>query len=304
MPSPTYSHQQIEEAARLIVGLQRERTAACVSAIESVGAEILSHLETWGDRLRGQLKEQLAALEVGCPPSFIRVAGQSHLERPFNRLLGWMVDPAGDHGWGDGFLKLLAHEIGLPEMAEDLDAGDTPLIRVEQTLDGDDSGKEPDLAVRTLNAALLVENKVWAPESGDQYGPYLEGFRKWAQEDRAEAVAARKTRTFLAARDRRLVPKRWDGFFAHSDLAGLLYRIGEGETGAPAWARICAVVCGISFEDRQDHAKLREARELLRETADRPVTMDQVTQLRSLVPLPRPLTPWSESFDTIQKPTT
>lgn len=296
MPSAPDRPQQIEEAARLIESLQRERTVACVSAIEDTCTEIRQHLGEWRDRLGEQLREQLDALEVGCPPSFIRVAGQSHLEKPFNRLLAWMVDPHGDHGWGNAFLKLLAERVELPEMVEDLVAGELPGIRAEQTLEGDDSGKEPDLVIWTRRAALLLENKVWAPESGDQYGPYLASFHTLA--------GSRNTSAYLSAREPRDTPPDWDGFILHSELAKLLFRVGEGEgeSRTPVWARICAVMCAVALEDRRDAATLREARLLLRDTAEKPVSVDQISRLRKILPLPLPCTPWADALNPVHPP--
>jgi hypothetical protein len=278
----------------MIDRLFRERTSTRVAAIEETCAEIRQHLGEWRDRLGEQLREQLAGLEAGCPPSFIRVAGQSHLEKPFNRLLAWMVDPHGDHGWSNAFLKLLAERMGLPEMVEDLDAGELPGIRAEQALDGDDSGKEPDLVIWTTRAALLLENKVWAPESGDQYGPYLASFRTLA--------GPRTTKAFLSARESRDTPLHWDGFLLHSDLANLLFHIGTGANESPVWARVCAVMCAVALEDRRDAETLREARVLLRKTEEEPVSVDQISRLRKLLPLPTPRTPWADAPDVGHSP--
>lgn len=283
----TDSAQQIEDAARIIERISRDRSAAQVAAIEETCTEIRQHLGEWRDKLRSQLTSQIKALEIGCPPSFIRVAGQSHLEKPLNRLLAWMVDPSGDHGWGDGFLRLLAERVDLPEMIEDLDVGELPGIRAEQTLDGDDSGKEPDLVIWTTRAALLLENKVWAPESGDQYSPYLASF--------ATLANSRTTRAYLSAREARKIPPNWDGFILHSEIAELLYRIGDAADGKavwPAWSRICAVMCAVALENKNDAAMLREAKILLRETEEQPVSVKQIATLRRLLPLPLPRTPW------------
>ena len=289
------SHLEIERTARRIEELFRARTAVSAEAIHETAGVIHKQLQTWRDSLRQQLEQQLADLAVGCPPSLIRVAGQSHLEKPFNRLLAWLVNPDGDHGCGAAFVRFLAARANLPELEEDLDriasgSGDLFEIRAEQTLDGDDSGKEPDLAVRTPHAALLLENKVWASESGDQYGPYLAIFRRWAGPDR-------KTRALLCARLPRDIPSGWDGFLPHAELAQILYEVSRCKAGVSAWGRICAVMCATALRDASDHEIVRGARHLLDETKNSPVNTDQIIRLREVLPLPRPITPWKEFGD-------
>jgi hypothetical protein len=289
------AHVEIEQIARSFESLFRKRAAACVQAVHETAGLIQGHLQTWRDTLCQQMERQLADLAVGCPPSFVRVAGQSHLEKPFNRLLAWLVDPLSDHGCGAAFLKLLALRVEFPELVEDLDLMATDSnwqieIRAEQELDDDDSGKEPDLAIRTPRAALLLENKVGSPESGDQYAPYLVAFRRWAE-------PKRKTHAYLCARSERDVPKGWTGFLLHADLAEILYEVSRDKKGVSVWGRISAVMCATALVEASDHEKIRAARQILAETKITSVNTDQITRLREILPLPRPMTPWKELCD-------
>lgn len=289
MPLTSDRPAQIEEAALELRGLFNHRSSSRVAAIEATCEELSRHLASWHDHLWTQLEEELIGWEAGIPPSFIRLAGQSHLEKPFNRLLAWMVDPEGDHGWGASFLRLLAEKLDLPEMVADLDdpRGGRLDIRAEVILDGDDSGRMPDLAVRTDHAALLLENKVWAMESGDQYSPYLELFRAWAGD--------REWRAVLSAREIREVPLGWGLFLLHRELADLLTLLAEGERDLPIWSRVCAALCAEALRERDLVTTLRAAQEIRRnQRADNPTSfLDQISALRKLLPLPRPIIPWT-----------
>lgn len=280
---------KLEEVAHELRSLFDNRSRSRVTAIEATCEELSRHLASWHGRLWTQIEEELIGWEAGIPPSFIRLAGQSHLERPFNRLLAWMVDPDGDHGWGLSFLRLLAKKSGLPEMVADLDdrRAEGLDIRAEVTLDGDDSGKMPDLAVRTPNAALLLENKVWAMESGDQYAPYLRLFCKWA--------GNREWRALLCAREVRDVPDDWTHFLLHRELAELLMNLAEPKSELPVWSRICAALCAEALRERDLATTVRAAQELRRSRpGEHPASLlDQISAMRKLLPLPRPITPWA-----------
>jgi hypothetical protein len=286
------THLEIERVARAIEAVIQARAATCVQAVDETAGIIKEHLQMWKEGLRQQLERELAELYVGCPPSFIRVAGQSHLEKPFNRLLAWLANPDQDHGCGTAFLQGLAQQIKFPELMEDLEqiasgSGGLIDIRAEEILDGDDSGKQPDLIIRTAHAALLLENKVYAPESGDQYSPYLAAFHTWAGQSRG-------TRSVLCARSKRPVPDGWDEFLQHSDLADILLKMSRRTPGLPIWGRICAEMCAAALNETSNHEKVRLARKVLDETRKSPVTVEQIDRLRDLLPLPQPITPWRD----------
>jgi hypothetical protein len=205
----------------------RQRRESRAQAIADTASRIESHFVDWAAQLRRQLDEQLATWDqVGIPPSFVTVAGQSHLEKPLNRLLGWLADPDAAHGVGIEFLKHLATLVELSEMVADLQNCDRPDVMCEQSPDDDDSGKEPDLLVRTNNAALLLEKKLWSPESGPQYEPYLELLNRWG--------GNRTRRAVLCVRRQREVPKGWDLTILHDDLARILDALSR-QADVPMW---------------------------------------------------------------------
>ncbi len=264
-----------------------ERAARHVAAVGDTAETIRHALGGWRDRLVSELEQELGCFDHGCPPSFVQVAGQSHLEKPLNRLLAWMVDPKGDHGWGLHFLLLLAQLVGLPELVADLENGSSVRIIAEQSFEDDDSGKEPDLIIGTAHAALMLENKLWAPESGDQYGPYLTSFKSWAKGRRSKAV--------LCAPNDRAVPAGWDRSLLHQDLANLLMRIADGETRAPVWGRISAAMCAVAFQRQSHHQTIIDARQALESAKQSTPSPELVARLRGILPLPRPITPWKEN---------
>lgn len=226
---------EIRLIAARFAGLFRQRRDARARAIRDTADVIEKHLQEWMESLRSQLETELRAWdEHGVPLSFVRVAGQHHLAKPFNRLLGWLADPKADHGLGHAFLIGLAVRMELPEMVEDIKNGENPTVKAEEALEDDDSGKQPDLLAWTSRAALLLENKVWASESGDQYGPYLAAFTQRFAGDR-------KRRAFLCSRTQREKPTGWDGTLLHGDLARILYEIADSEDKIPTWGRIAAV---------------------------------------------------------------
>jgi len=279
--------QTIDELALSLRSLYDARTVRHVSAINDTAETVRHALGAWRDRLVAKLEEELVCFIDGCPPSFVQVAGQKHLEKPLNRLLAWMVDHEGDHGWGRDFLLLLARFIELPELVADIEQNSDIEIRAEQSIEDDDSGKEPDLIIGTRHAALLLENKLWSPESGDQYGPYLTAFKNWAKGRRLKAV--------LCAPDNRDVPVGWDRCILHHDLANLLIKIANGETHAPIWARISAALCAVAFQRQSHHQLVKHARQTLEMAKHSNPSPEQVAHLREILPLPRPITPWKES---------
>ncbi|MGY6217583.1 hypothetical protein ACW73L_20695 [Methylolobus aquaticus] len=286
LPKPD---QELRDIADRFAGIFRQRRDERARAIRDTANVIEQHLQEWKKSLRTQLEEQLRAWdEHGTPLSFVRVAGQRHLEKPLNRLLGWLADPEGDHGLGSEFLIGLAGRMNLPEMVEDLQNGEKPEVKAEEALEDDDSGKQPDLLARTSRAALLLENKVWAPQSGDQYGPYLAVFTQHFAGDR-------KKRAFLCSRTPRNKPEGWDGTLLHSDLARILHDIAGGEGTFSTWGRIAAVVCAVALEDSEIGEKARQARELLKETHTASVNARHISQLRAAIPLAQPYTPWNRS---------
>lgn len=208
---------------------------------------------------------------TGTPPSFVRVAGLGHREKPYNRLLGWWLAD-GDHGAGFSFLSALATRVGLAHMAEDISRGERPEIHVETAM-SDDETKEPDAVVLTSRAALLLENKVWAGESGDQYGPYLASFKR--------STGERQWMAILLAREVRATPAGWSMMMTHEEIAEVLASLTRDD-GLPFWARVSAQLTAAAFADAGDDSAgtvVSEGRRLL--ALPRPSAQD-VTRMEAL----------------------
>ncbi len=277
---------EINSVSAVFDSLLRQQRAARAQAVKEAAGRIEEHLGEWTAQLRGQLKQQLDKWDrFGVPISFLRVAGQNHLEKPLNRLLAWWADPSQEHGFGAAFLHKLAELIHLPDMVDDIaEQGDKPEIRAEQSVDGDTLGKEPDLMVRTAHAAFLLENKLWAPESGDQYGPYHEVLERWAG-------SSRSVRAVLCARERRATPSGWDFSIAHADLAAILEGL-SSRRDFPVWGKIAAVQSALVFRGGDISDLIRTARQVYQESAKGEVSPERISRLREVLPLPEPPAPW------------
>jgi hypothetical protein len=257
-----------------------------VKAIEATASTVTAHYLVLAQPLRQKLEDIIRrANTIGWPTSFVQVAGQRDLEKPFNRLLRWWSSVNADHGAGAHFLVALARKVELVEMVEDLEGGEIPRVYNEESVELE-TAKEPDLLVTTRRAALMVENKVWSPESGDQYKPYLALFHRLAG-------PGRKTRAILTARDRRDRPEGWDGFLFHKELARIFRDVSEAKD-IPIWGRISAVLCAVSFEDEYERAELlKRGRTLVRDLSIgkvRPLDLQEMREIISAVPMPP--SPW------------
>jgi hypothetical protein len=273
-----------EEGAVVPKALTVERLQQAVVAIQAAHArrqERVQRLQETAMRLkrvyaahssdaRQELSVALAThARVGWPPSFIQVAGQSHLEKPFNRLIAWLCQQEG-HGLGSLFLQRLSRTVGLESMASDLASGERPEMWFEQSF-SEDTSKEPDVVIRTRRAALLLENKVYASESGDQYGPYQRLFEK--------AAGDREKRLLLCSRKPRETPPGWV-LLLHAQLASILRDLAQDDS-LSFWSRVNAIISATAFEDgTSPYELIREANDLLAATALRPADVARMRELR------------------------
>jgi len=266
------------------VGLLRLQ-ANCLAAL--VREQALTHRE----ELLG-IVERLE--RTGFPPSFVHVAGASDLEKPFNRLLAWWTDDDAEHGLARAFVGDLARTLGFSELAEDVLA-EAPEVQAETGYGV--SGRAPDLLLRTRRAALLLENKVNAPESGPtQYSHYLEILESWAK-DGIWKLENRKRKAILCARGSREVPEGWDGFLAHSELAAIFRRVAASPT-ASAWGRVSAIVTGVAFDADDDYGEpWARARKILKATRGRAPRPREGSEIRQLIARLKEIAvphPWKE----------
>ncbi len=137
----------------------------------------LRHLEEDGEAL-----ERLAAIAVGWEEEVdvFRTLGLDGTERFHSNFLAWLLRPGDNHGLGDYFLKEFLTGIGA---AGAVGAGvrQSTTVQREQHLEHDGGSGFLDIRILNEQAKFLcvVENKVWASESGNQ----LAFYRKALDED-------------------------------------------------------------------------------------------------------------------------
>lgn len=277
-----FTHREVTAAAEVFSALIVESRTRKSAVVREVGADLEAKLDELAWPLRKGLQVRVEEYRrLGRPPSLLRIIGQSHLEKPFNRIMKWCADVGAEHGFGREFLRELGALAGLPELAEDLATGEIPTVTGETSIDK--AGNMPDLVVCTARTALLVENKVRAGESGDQYAPYLLCFHELAGE--------REARALLCARDLRPVPPGWNSSITHSQLASIFQRLARLDS-IPLWGRIAAWQCAAAFADVAPDNAIAEAVQLLSATAAGRITPKQFHRLRELQAIPSSSSMW------------
>lgn len=276
------------ERVSSVVGARRSaavgHSAAVVRSVAAVARATLSERER---SLRASLENRVASYaEVGAVPSLFKVMGTSDRELPYNRTLAWVLDPGYAHGAGLPALRALARSLDFPELQADLDDHSSFVeVRGERVWPPDaESSKEPDLLVLTTNAILLIENKLTAPESGDQYLPYLAALKRLAEAREAAWQA------WLVAPTKRDVPKGWTGSMDHRSLAECL-ATAASDSSNTAWGRVaCLLVAEEILRDRDRGESLRRAHDLLGKPPD--AQGGRVREIATLLRrLPFPISP-------------
>jgi hypothetical protein len=278
--------QVIRAAAARIRAAIEVRRGQRLEAVRRTGNALRGLFDARGQEVRTQLEAWVHKYKpVGCPPSFVVVAGLSDYEKPFNRLLAWWADPNAEHGAGREFLRLLACRLGFHALEKDLYSEEKIKVCSEEPVPESGSSREPDLFVLTQNAALLLENKVWAPESGDgQYEEYLGILHRAAQK--------RECRAILCSRDDRRKPEGWDDVLRHDELAKVFRDLARSPE-VPAWGKISATLCAVAFEENKDWENLCEAQELLSGTQGAVIRVHQARRMKELCDMMKqPCVPW------------
>lgn len=285
---PMPAVEQIRAAA-LRIQLASATKADCSSrAIRSAAATIHQAAHAVYIDLQPQLQRAISRFDsVGFAPSLTKALGLSDIEKPLNRLLGWWADEYAEHQMARCFLVLLANTLGFSSLGSDVRLGLPVSVYCEQTLPNSTTGRQPDLVIVSPSAALLIENKVHAPESGPaQYSDYLEEFL-------CTFLLGRECRAILCARDTtsRELPPGYASLLSHGELAEL-FLVLAADAASPAWGRIAAVLCARAFRPPERHPSLTRAKQL---AASDPASVSTCTEMRALlqqlnnVPL---LTPW------------
>lgn len=228
-------------------------------------------------------------IQVGRVPPLTRIAPHPKPEVAMNRVLGWLLDPHGDHGEGVCLLRCFAAWVGLDELARDLEyEAEHVQVWVEAPSPSDWPGsRAPDLLVRSPNAALMIENKRGAPQGRGQFRDYAAAFRCWR--------GARAHRSILLAQDAEQVWARyapdlveWDTSIDHRALAAWLTGPAQ-EATVSTWTRICLTILWADLTALPAPLRLRQ---LVRIAECRPLSTLEVDQLERLVRAEQTQTPW------------
>jgi hypothetical protein len=230
---------EVRSVARRCAGLIAERQRAEAEEVRETALRCKPLLEELWKSTTQRLELYLAC---GSPISILRLVGESHLEKPFNRILKWCATERAEHGFGREFLKKLCAHLHFDEMTKDLEACEKIEIRGEEILDS--SGNMPDLVVWTPKAVLMLENKLRSGASGNQYDRYIKWFRDFANSRKKKGLAV------LSAPDDREWPCEWDKFMRHRELAQVFRDVAKAPE-VPVWGRIVAIQCAVTLENAE-----------------------------------------------------
>jgi hypothetical protein len=218
--------------------------------IRNTAEAINKRCQEWGTGIRRDLEQSFKIIqEIGCPPPFGKIAGLGGIEPPLNNLLEWWAKSGSEHGMTKSFLIRFVDAIGFSEMVEDLKTDESDLVEVyaNQKIPGSGSEKKPDLAVRTKNTALILENKLGSGESGE--GQYTEYYDKilpfWAKDRKA------KRAVFCCPNDYEHNPPPEETWccIRHTELAAVFLNLAKQTDGASFWGRVAAIVTAVALDE-------------------------------------------------------
>jgi len=243
--------QEVVALGELIEAILARRSADQCAAVFEAAGDCEAAFGRHASEIRYEAK---ARLKLGYPPSLREIVGVSSLEVPMNRMLGWLFNRDSRGEAARMGLLALAELLDFPELASDIAAGCPLLIYTESSPDLEISSRQPDFLIGSPNAAALIENKVWSPESGpDQYAHYLHVLERWA--------GSRAARAYLLARDEgRPKPVGWERSVSHRQLADALRPLAT-EPSISLWDR---VVYALVVSDLDPDSKSDRAREIER----------------------------------------
>lgn len=287
---PDVSSQAIHRLTAAAKRWDQDETREQASSLRRILAAARPWLGTQRDAARESLAERVRQhRNVGTPPPLFRLMGLSDYEVPFNKLLGWALEPTSP--MGRAALLGLTSKLH-PVLAEEIRSGGRPDLHVERPWPPEVGlSTQPDLLVVGETGVLLIENKVWAGESGTgQYAGYLE-----AVECLSEARGGLDAAAYLLAREKRAAPEGWNGALTHSELAELLREATRQLTGT--WDRISLTLVARFLEQPPLVLPLLTEADRLLELAT-PGIPEIARMLEIEAELRNCETPWSPDVDT------
>lgn len=140
--------------------------------------EVASWLpDGWLDQFEQASEEHRRLVALGewrsGPASTMGVLGRRHLEVDHSRMLEWLLDPRGHHGLGTKFLAAFRALAGCDPCVDDLDR--VSLSREESRFVAGSWGLA-DVVVRGQNWTLVIENKMWSDQHGNQLDRYFDAY--------------------------------------------------------------------------------------------------------------------------------
>ena len=142
-----------------LFAVENDRARLALEGLEEDGADL--------HRLDGMLARWRGEVDVF---DALRLHGD---EQFHSNLLAWLLDPRGSHGLGDLFLRRFLAAGGASRA---IGAADVPstMVRREKSLEFHGEYGRLDIWMLNMDANFVcaIENKVWAPESGDQLAWY------------------------------------------------------------------------------------------------------------------------------------
>ena len=96
------------------------------------------------------------------------VLGNSEYEIRHSNVLAWLLNPNGNHRQGPSFLDLFWTRI-----SSEHDLPDLPFRDYSVTREGENENERIDLFIKAEKWVIVIENKLFSPETGDQLNRYF-----------------------------------------------------------------------------------------------------------------------------------
>ena len=112
--------------------------------------------------------KSLARKTRGAEFTVFDVLESSDYEIRHSSVLAWLLDPNGNHGQGHSFLKLFWKCI-----SSEQDLPDLSFQKYSVAREGENENEKLDLFIKAEEWVIVIENKLFSPETGDQLDRYF-----------------------------------------------------------------------------------------------------------------------------------